>query len=231
MQTQKATILVFIILFAGFGSGCKRDNAVKGKTLWYIPFGDSFTAGHGAEPDQAYPVLLVNDLNKDGIPIKMIINEGLGGHTTAQAIQEEIPVLDTSHVTFATVLLGANDWGQYVDTATFHANYIQMINDIQAKLPKKTNILIITLPDLSATPGFRAQANGRDPLKDVNNLNNIIKQEASHYHLPIADIYTLSQEMHNDVSLIASDSLHPSAKEYARWEQLVILPAAEKMLK
>jgi len=230
MLKQNIAILLSIILSAFLETGCKRDNPVK-KTLWYIPFGDSFTAGHGAEPDQAYPVLLVNDLNKDGIPIKMIINEGLGGHSTSQALQEEIPVFDTSHATFTSILLGANDWAQYIDTGTFHKSYVQIINDIQAKLPVKTNILIITLPDFSATPGFRAQANGRDLIKDAQNLNNIIKQEAAHYNLPVADIYQLSKEMHNDPGLIASDSLHPSAKEYARWEQLVILPAAIKMLK
>jgi len=230
MQMQKIAFLTLFILVTGLGTSCKRDNPVR-KTLLYIPFGDSYTAGHGADPNQAYPVLLVNDLNKDGIPIKMIINEGLGGHTTGQALQEEMPVFDTSHATFTSILLGANDWGQYVDTATFHANYIKMINDIQAKLPKKTNILIITVPDISATPGGRAQANGRDIVKDINNLNDIIKQEASNFHLPVADIYPLSQEMNNNPGLIASDSLHPNAREYARWEQLVILPVARNMLK
>jgi len=231
MQIKKAANLLFIILATGFGTGCKKDNPVMSNTIQYIPFGDSYTAGHGASPDQAYPVLLVNDLNKDGVPINMIVNEGLGGHTTGQAVQQEIPVFDTSHATFASILLGANDWGQYVDTATFRSNYIQMIDDIQAKLPVKTNILIITMPDISATPGGRAQANGRDIVEDVVYMNYIIEQEASHYHLPVADIFPLSQEMHNNPSLIASDSLHPSAKEYARWEQLVILPAALKMLK
>ena len=233
MQMQKTTILVFIILAPCFGPSCKRDSPVEtgSGTIRYIPFGDSFTAGHGADPDQAYPVLLVNDLNQDSIPIKMIVNEGIGGATIAEALQEEMPVFDTSKTTFASILLGANDWGHYVDTATFRSNYIQMINDVQAKIPVKTNILIITLPDLSATPGFRAQANGRNIVQDVNNLNNIIKQEARYYNLPVADIYPLSEEMHNNPGLIASDSLHPSAKEYARWEQLVILPAALKMLK
>ena len=233
MQIQKAAIFVCVILATTIWTGCKKDIPVKtsNNTIQYIPFGDSYTAGHGANPDQAYPVLLVNDLNKDSIPIKMILNEGIGGATTADALSNEIPVFDTSHASFASILLGANDWGQYVDTATFHANYIQIINNILAKLSVKTNILIITIPDISATPNGRSQANGRNIVQDVNNMNDIIRQEAGHYHLPVADIFPLSQEMHNNPSLIASDSLHPSAKEYARWEQLVILPVARKMLK
>jgi|GEM_PF-1925582 len=234
MQAQKTAVFLFIIIFsAGFSTSCKKDDPVKtdSDTIRYIPFGDSFTAGHGAEPGQAYPVLLASDLNKDSIPIKLVINEGIGGYTTQQALTTELPVFDTCHATFASILLGANDWGHYVDTTTFRSNLGVLIDRIQAKLIIKTNLLMITLPDLSATPGFRAQANGRDIVKDVNNLNNIIKQEAAHYHLPVADIYPLSQEMLNNPSLIASDSLHPSAKEYARWEQLVILPVARKMLK
>jgi acyl-CoA thioesterase-1 len=233
MQIQKTAFLASLILSTSFGTSCKRDNPVEtgSSTIQYIPIGDSYTAGHGADPDQAYPVLLTNDLNKDSIPIKLIVNEGIGGATTAEALADEIPVFDTSHATFASVLLGANDWVQDVDTATFRSNYVQIINSIQAKLPVKTKLLIITVPDLSATPVGRSQANGRNILQDINSINNIIKQEAGLYHLPVADIFPLSQEMHYDTSLIASDSLHPSAKEYARWEQMVILPTARKMLK
>jgi acyl-CoA thioesterase-1 len=238
MQMRKMLFLSFILLLASIGTGCKKDQKISSTpmnsandSLYYIPFGDSFTAGHGANPDQAYPVLMVNDLNKEKIKIKMIVNAALGGHTTAEAYRDEMPVFNSSNANFASVMLGANDWGRGTDTVAFRSDFRKMIDGIEAKLVKKTNLLIITLPDLSATPGFRSQANGKDIVKDVNYLNSIIKQEAAHYHLPVADIYPLSQEMHNDASLRASDSLHPSAKEYARWEQFVILPAAEKMLK
>jgi len=230
---KKLISACIIILFAIIDTACQKDRPVNtgSNTFQYIPIGDSYTAGHGATPNQAYPVLLVNDLNTDSIPIKMIVNEGIGGATTAQALSSELPVFDTSHATFASILLGANDWGHYVDTATFRANYIQIINNIRAKLPVKTNILIITIPDISATPNGRSQANGRNILQDIHHMNDIIKQEADHYQLPVADIFPLSQEMHNNPVLIASDSLHPSALEYARWEQLVVLPVARKMLK
>jgi lysophospholipase L1-like esterase len=36
--------------------------------------------------------------------------------------------------------------------------------------------------------------------------------------------------MKDDATLVANDGLHPSAKEYAEWEKL-ILPAATKLLK
>ena len=46
----------------------------------------------------------------------------------------------------------------------------------------------------------------------------------------VVDIFELSKKVKNDPSLVAEDGLHPSAKEYAEWEKL-ILPAALDLLK
>ena len=42
--------------------------------------------------------------------------------------------------------------------------------------------------------------------------------------------FELSKKMKDDATLVASDGLHPSAKEYAEWEKL-ILPVAKNILK
>lgn len=43
------------------------------------------------------------------------------------------------------------------------------------------------------------------------------------------DIFEVSKKMKDDPSLVADDGLHPSAKEYAVWESL-ILPEVKKCL-
>jgi len=43
------------------------------------------------------------------------------------------------------------------------------------------------------------------------------------------DIFQLSQDMKDDQSLVANDGLHPSAKEYVLWEEL-IYPVVAKLL-
>lgn len=61
-------------------------------------------------------------------------------------------------------------------------------------------------------------------------FNSIIVAEAKKRKLPSVDLYPVSQEMEGKPDLVAADGLHPSAKEYAIWETL-ILPEAEKMLR
>ena len=47
--------------------------------------------------------------------------------------------------------------------------------------------------------------------------------------MSVADINPVSKGM-TDASFVVSDGLHPSAKEYILWEE-VIYPVAEKVLK
>jgi len=46
----------------------------------------------------------------------------------------------------------------------------------------------------------------------------------------VVDIFPQSQLMKDNSDLIAKDGLHPSAKEYALWGQ-IIYPSAYKILK
>ena len=47
--------------------------------------------------------------------------------------------------------------------------------------------------------------------------------------LAVVDIFSVSQQMRGHPELMAIDGLHPSAKTYARWEEL-IFPAARELL-
>ena len=49
----------------------------------------------------------------------------------------------------------------------------------------------------------------------------IIKEEAKKRNLACVDIFALTQAMKNKPELIAKDGLHPSAIEYALWEELI----------
>jgi alkylation response protein AidB-like acyl-CoA dehydrogenase len=53
--------------------------------------------------------------------------------------------------------------------------------------------------------------------------------EAQKRRLRVVDIFPLSQKMRGHPELIAADGLHPSAKTYALWEEL-IFPAARDLL-
>jgi lysophospholipase L1-like esterase len=196
----------------------------------YVALGDSYTICTGAEERQSWPLLLSQHLKKSNINIELIANPAQNGWTTKDLIDKELPVLDKSSATFVTLLIGVNDWVQGVKEADFRTNLIHIIKHIQAQLPDKRKLLLITIPDFGVTPTGAKYSNGRDIAAGIRSFNRIIEEEARKHQLTVVDLFEISKQMGKYPSLIAADGLHPSAKEYAIWET-IIYPAAYELLK
>jgi len=97
-------------------------------------------------------------------------------------------------------------------------------------IEKPKNIILITIPDFGVTPQGKKYARGRDISSGIRRFNDIIRSESRLRGLPLVDIFGASRQMEKDPELIAEDGLHPSAKEYAIWEKL-ILAETLKLLK
>lgn len=199
------------------------------KNIRYVALGDSYTIGTGANENEAWPVLLTQDLKKKNIDVELIANPSRNGFSTENLIERELPVFDTSKADFVTLLIGVNDWVRGVDKNTFAKNLVSILDHVQKKLPAKKNIILITIPDFGVTPQGEIYSKGRDISKGIAEFNDVIKAEAKKRGLLCVDIYGVSKKMKDDLTLVASDGLHPSAKEYAAWEKL-IFPAAHKLL-
>lgn len=202
-----------------------KDNVIR-----YIALGDSYTIGTGANPSEAWPTILTKHLNEAGIKTELVANPSVNGFSTQNLIDHELTVFDKSNATFVTLLIGVNDWVREVNADTYSKNLAFILDHIQKKLPDKNNILLITIPDFGVTPQGGYYSGGRDIPKGITEFNDIIKSEAQKRDLHVADIFGISKNMKNDPALVAADGLHPSAKEYAIWET-IILPEAKKLLK
>ena len=200
------------------------DGVVK-----YVALGDSYTIGTGANPNEAWPVLLTKHLNDAGIKTELVANPSKNGFSTQNLIDMELPVFDKSGATFVTLLIGVNDWVREVNATTYAKNLIYILDHVQKALPNKNNILLVTIPDFGVTPQGAYFANDRDVTKGLTEFNNIIKTEAKKRGLTVVDIFEISKQMKDNAELTAKDGLHPSAKEYAVWETL-IFPEAKKIL-
>jgi acyl-CoA thioesterase-1 len=196
----------------------------------YVALGDSYTIGTGAEAGQSWPQLLCEQFIKNKIKIELIANPSHNGWTTSDVIKKELPVLDRSSTTFVTLLIGANDWVQGVNEADFRSNLVRIIEHVQQQLPDKNKLLLITIPDFSVTPTGSQYSSGRDISAGIRSFNKIIEEEARKRRLVTVDLFEISKQMAKNASLVATDGLHPSAKEYAIWETL-IYPAAHALLK
>ena len=222
---MKLTLCLFSVLTI-----CFFDSQQPKKAMKYIAFGDSYTICTGtSDVNERWPSLLTKHLIEQGISTALVANPSRNGFSTQDLIDNELPLLETDTIDFATLLIGVNDWVRQVNSSTYHKNLNYIIDKIQKKLSNKKRLLLITIPDFGVTPQGSKYGNGRDISKGISEFNVIIKSEAAKRGLHCVDIFAISQQMKNNKTLIAADGLHPSSKEYAIWESL-ILAEVKKLL-
>lgn len=91
-----------------------------------VCFGDSLTAGTGADPDQSYPAHLARRLGR------AVINAGVPGDTTATALARLDRDVLVHRPGFVCLTLGGNDLKNGVDRAEAFANLEAIVRRLHA---------------------------------------------------------------------------------------------------
>jgi lysophospholipase L1-like esterase len=199
------------------------------QAIRYAVVGDSYSIGEGASESESWPRLLAQHLTATGCPVELVSNPSRTGWTTADALENELPLFRAAKPDFGTLMIGVNDWVQGVEANAFRKRFAQLLDGMRAILPNEKLLLVVNIPDFSVTPKGGEYARGRDISAGLASFNQIIAQESRQRNLPLVDIFPLSRQMRDSADLVAADGLHPSAKTYARWAGL-IFPTAQSLL-
>jgi acyl-CoA thioesterase I len=220
-------VLMGVCSWLCFAVAMVQPNTEK---IRYAVIGDSYSCGEGAKPNESWPSLLTQHLKGQGLDVDLVSNPSVTGWTTRDAIDKELPKFVNSNPTFATLLIGVNDWVQGVDETAFRNRFSYLLDSMLAVLPNKKQLLVVTIPDFGVTPTGPKYSRGRNIHEGITQFNRIVTEEAHKRGLQVVDIFPVSKKMGTDKSLVAKDGLHPSAKAYAEWEK-IIFPAALELLK
>jgi acyl-CoA thioesterase-1 len=106
-------------------------------------FGDSLTAGYGADEGQSYPDYLQKDLDEAGYHYR-VVNEGISGNTTKDGVDRLSEVL-ALHPAVVVLEFGGNDGLRGLKTQTTKANLARMIVALKGS-GAKVLLAGITLP-------------------------------------------------------------------------------------
>lgn len=221
------SVPLFAIVIASSVAAQEIDKKIE--PIRYAAIGDSYSIGEGTTPDKSWPAVLTRHLKEKGLKIELVANPSRTGWTTQQAIDRELPIFRKAKPNFATLQIGVNDWVQGVDEKTFRKRFTHLVDRMLEVLPDKRRLLIVTIPDFSVAPKGSKYARGRNISEGLSRFNQIIGEETKRRALRAVDVFELSKKMRDDSSLVAKDGLHPSAKEYAKWET-IIFPAARELL-
>lgn len=199
-------------------------------TYKYLALGDSYTIGESVAPDERWPHILQGRLVGDGIKMalpKIIAKTGWTTDELQEAIEKENPSTDYDLV---SLLIGVNNQyrGYPID------QYIQEFESLLKQAirfagGRTARTFVVSIPDYGATP-FAAQKNPAKIARELDAYNEIARSICSKNDIAYIDITPGSRRAAQDPSLVAEDGLHPSAKMYKEWVE-VIYPTVKSRLK
>jgi len=96
-----------------------------------VVLGDSLASGRGIGTDKAFPAVLQQKLDEDGLEFEMV-NAGISGDTSAGGLRRYARLLD-DHVRVLVLELGANDGLRGVPVAQVKDNLSQIIEAAQSR--------------------------------------------------------------------------------------------------
>ncbi|MBV9769049.1 MAG: arylesterase [Bryobacterales bacterium] len=159
-----------------------------------VAFGDSLSAGYGAEPGKSFPDFLQKDLDAAGLHWR-VVNAGVSGNTTTDGLARLSEVL--AYKPRVTIVeFGGNDGLRGLPIDTTRANLEQIIQNLRAAGSQ------VLLAGMTLPPNY-----GLDYIKS---FEDIYRDLAAKYK--VARIPFLLSDVALHPGLMQQDGIHPTAE-------------------
>ena len=191
--------------------------SLAGTSIRYVALGDSYTIGTSVAVPQRWPDQLAAQVPE----LELVANLGVNGFTSADLIAVELPQLAALQPDLVSVLIGVNDVVQGVPEATYRRNVTSILDEV-VQLVGANRVLVVTTPDYTVTPAGADYGDPTAMAAGIRANNAVITELATARGIAVVDIYDISLEAATDRSLVASDGLHPSGAQYARWVERIV---------
>jgi lysophospholipase L1-like esterase len=190
--------------------------------ITYLALGDSYTIGEGVPIHESFPYLLVQKLRARGVPVCAPEIVAKTGWTTDElrAGMDKTLFLDRRY-DLVTLLIGVNNQYRGRSAEAYAGEFEGLLKDAVAKAyGDRSRVFVLSIPDWGVTPFAEGRDRGRIA-REIDAFNAVNKRIAQSYGVAYVDITPGTRLADKDLSVLASDKLHPSGKEYGRWADLV----------
>lgn len=206
-------------------------------TYTYLALGDSYTIGQSVNPPDRYPVqaaLLLQQDHLDCQPPEIIATTGWTTGDMLDALAATPPMLTMATpahpYNIVSLLIGVNNQYQGRSQSEYRQQFSHLLQQsIILAGSRASHVIVLSIPDYSVTP-FAHGRNTAFIAAQIDSFNAINYQLSLDYGVHYLDITGESRKAATDTSLIASDGLHFSGKEYAIWAQM-LAPVMKRILK
>lgn len=188
----------------------------------YLALGDSYTIGEGVSLTESFPYQVVHLLRSKEFNFSAPEIIAKTGWTTDELQDAINKITLLSKYDFVTLLIGVNNQYRGRDALEYKEQFEELLKKaIELANGKKEHVMIVSIPDYSVTP----YANSMDTekiAKEIEVFNGIDKALSIQYKVQYVDITETSRNAKGNPTLITSDGLHPSEKEYAKWAEKIV---------
>ena len=197
----------------------------------YLALGDSYTIGQSVSVADRYPVQAAKLIKGDHIQCSDPEIIATTGWTTADLLTGIYnKATPTPPYDIVTLLIGVNNQYQGRSQDEYRQQFGSLLQQsIQLAGNRPSHVIVLSIPDYSVTP-FARSVNAALIASQIDSFNAINFQVSAEYKVNYLDITGESRKAATDPSLIASDGLHFSGKEYGIWASLME-PVMKELLK
>jgi lysophospholipase L1-like esterase len=185
----------------------------------FLALGDSYTIGQNVPSSDNFPNQTVQLLKTSGYDFKAAEIVATTGWTTDE-LQNNINNRSfTPPYHIVTLLIGVNNQYRGRPVDTYKPEFENLLKQaMQFAGGNADHVFVLSIPDWGVTP-FAAGRDRDQIAREIDEYNAANKTISENYKVHYIDITPWTREAANDLSLVASDGLHPSAKEYKRWSE------------
>ncbi|MFN8252510.1 MAG: SGNH/GDSL hydrolase family protein [Ferruginibacter sp.] len=185
----------------------------------YLALGDSYTIGEQVPPEDNFPnqtAALLNGAAGAAViaPPKII---AVTGWTT-----DELDAgINTENITgtydIVSLLIGVNNQYRGRAVSNFKVEFEHLLQRaIQFAANKAQHVFVLSIPDWGVTP-FAAGRDRKQIAVEIDAYNNVCASGAASFGTHYIDITASQRADGAKDEFLATDQLHPSGKEYAKW--------------
>lgn len=220
-------ILLLLLLFT-FGNACNKKDIMPASTTYsYLALGDSYTIGEMVPATENFPNQAATIMKSEGYNFKAARIIAKTGWTTDE-LENGIAAANSlepisSNYDFVSLLIGVNNQYRGRSVANYRSEFEELLKKaIKYAGNRPGRVVVLSIPDWGVTP-FAAGRDRAQIALEIDAYNAANKEIALRYNVHYIDITPWTREAASDNSLLASDGLHPSGKEYKRWAEALKL--------
>jgi len=193
----------------------------------YLALGDSYTIGEGVAPEDRWPAQLARRLRDGGVGIEDPQIIATTGWTTDELSAAIDAATFSPPYALVTLLIGVNNQYRGRSLANYREEFAALLARAIALAGERADhVVVVSIPDWGIT-GF-ARAHGRDAHRvgiEIDAFNATAREIAHDRGIAFVDITAISRDAGDAPDALVDDRLHPSAAQYARWTDAILVAA------